>query len=86
MVETKIDYWTCMDLAQALEQTMRNDLWITADQIAETAQSIADKPEDLVSILKQYEIQKAAQLASTNIGVNAIPAADDSLPHFSKAG
>ena len=86
MVETKIDYWTCMDLAQALEQTMRNDLWITADQIAETAQSIADKPEDLIAILKQYEIQKAAQIASTNIGVNAIPAADDSLSHFSKAG
>ncbi len=86
MVETKIDYWTCMDLAQALEQTMRNDLWITADQIAETAQSIADKPEDLIAILKQYEIQKAAQIASTNIGVNAIPTVDDALPHFSKVG
>ena len=86
MVETQIDYWTCMDLAQALEQTMRNDLWITADQIAETAKSIADKPEDLIAILKQYEIQKAAQIASTHIGANAIETANDSLPHFSKAG
>ena len=86
MVETKIDYWTCMDLAQALEQTMRNDLWLTADQIAETAKSIANKPEDLIAILKQYEIQKAAQIASTHIETNAIPATDDSLSHFSKAG
>ena len=86
MVETKIDYWTCMDLAQALEQTMRNDLWITADQIAETAKSIAKKPEDLIAILKQYEIQKAAQIAGTHIGANAIPATDDSFTHFSKAG
>jgi hypothetical protein len=53
MLETTVDYWTCIELAQALEQTMRNDLWSTADRIAETAARISNKPEELVSALKE---------------------------------
>ena len=56
MIETTVDYWTCMDLAQALEQTMRNALWSTADRIAETASRITKKPDELVAALKKYEI------------------------------
>ena len=84
MTETKIDYWTCMELAQALEQTMRNDLWTTADQIAETAKSIADKPEELLAALQQYELQKAANCAATEVSGTTITTLKPPT-HFSKA-
>ena len=70
-----------MDLAQALEQTMRNDLWTTADQIAGTAYSIANKPEELVAALQKYQMQKAAQRAGS-----AVATLDKESTHFSKAG
>ena len=84
MTETNIDYWTCMDLAQALEQTMRNALWTTADQIAETAQSIANKPDELVAVLKQYELQKAANSAAAAVANTSITTVTPTT-HFSKA-
>jgi len=74
-----------MDLAQALEQTMRNDLWATADQIAETAESIADKPEELVAALQQYELHKSARNAAAKVEPPSI-AAINTDTHFSKAG
>ncbi len=86
MLETTVDYWTCIDLAQALEQTMRNDLWSTADRIAETASRITKKPEELVAALQQYKIKKAALSAATELSeasMTTIPT--DSTP-FSKAG
>ncbi|MBT4529949.1 MAG: hypothetical protein HOC27_01985, partial [Phycisphaerae bacterium] len=69
MLETTVDYWTCIELAQALEQTMRNDLWSTADRIAETASRISNKPEELVSALKEYKLKKLSQ-ATTSEGVD----------------
>ncbi|MCH2146955.1 MAG: hypothetical protein MK073_03965 [Phycisphaerales bacterium] len=85
MTSTNIDYWTCMDLAQALEQTMRNDLWATADQIAETAQSIADKPEELVAALQQYELHTSARNAAAKIESPSVTTMNTDT-HFSKAG
>ena len=75
-----------MDLAQALEQTMRNDLWTTADQIAETAISIAKKPEELVAALQKYQLQKAAQTAGTVLEDPSITTIEKEPTHFSKAG
>ena len=83
MIETTVDYWTCMDLAQALEQTMRNDLWSTADRIAETASRITKKPDELVVALKKYEIHQAATMAATEISdvpIAKFPNQTDSLP------
>mgnify|MGYP001243961809 FL=1 len=83
MIETTVDYWTCMDLAQALEQTMRNDLWSTADRIAETASRITKKPDELVVALKKYEIHQAATTAATEISdvpIAKFPNQTDSLP------
>ncbi len=74
-----------MDLAQALEQTMRNDLWATADQIADTAQSIADKPEELVAALQQYELHKSARNAAAKVEAPTISTIN-SETHFSIAG
>ncbi|MDP6541178.1 MAG: hypothetical protein QGF07_00200 [Phycisphaerales bacterium] len=73
MLETTVDYWTCIDLAEALEQTMRNDLWVTAKRIAITASSIANKPEELVAALKKYEIRQAANQAAVEVTVLTIP-------------
>ena len=84
MIETTVDYWTCIDLAEALEQTMRNDLWSTAERIAETASRIAKKPEELVSALKKFEIQKAAIDAANGISSSSTTSTD--TIHFSKAG
>ena len=84
MIETTVDYWTCIDLAEALEQTMRNDLWSTAERIAETASRIAKKPEELVSALKKFEIQKAAIEAASGISSSSSTSTDTT--HFSKAG
>ncbi|HIB01325.1 MAG TPA: hypothetical protein EYO31_05450, partial [Phycisphaerales bacterium] len=67
MLETTVDYWTCIELAEALEQTMRNDLWPTADRIAETASRISNKPEELVSALAKYNIRKAAIDAADSV-------------------
>ncbi|MBC8523661.1 hypothetical protein H8D29_07005 [PVC group bacterium] len=72
MLETTVDYWTCIDLAEALEQTMRNDLWVTAQRIAKTASSIANKPEELVAALKKYEIRQAANHAAVDVTVLTI--------------
>ncbi|MEE2912177.1 MAG: hypothetical protein VX436_00055 [Planctomycetota bacterium] len=86
MIETTVDYWTCMDLAQALEQTMRNDLWSTADRIADTASRITKKPDELVVALKKYAIHQAATSAATeisNVPTVQIPEQSDNL---SKAG
>jgi len=85
MTETNIDYWTCMDLAEALEQTMRNDLWTTADQIAETATCIANKPEELIAALQKYELQKAANCAASEVADSTITTISPPA-HFSKAG
>jgi hypothetical protein len=86
MIETTVDYWTCMELAQALEQTMRNDLWSTADHIAETASRITSKPEGLVSALQQYEIKKAALEAATELSNPSISTLNSHTSSFSKAG
>jgi hypothetical protein len=67
MIETTVDYWTCIDLANALEQTMRNDLWSTAERIAETASRITNKPDELVAALKQFSVRQAANNAATEI-------------------
>jgi hypothetical protein len=85
MIETTVDYWTCMDLAQALEQTMRNDLWSTADRIAETASRITKKPDELVAALKKYEIHQAATSAATEILDAPIATFPKSTDNFSKA-
>jgi 16S rRNA C1402 (ribose-2'-O) methylase RsmI len=82
MIETTVDYWTCIDLAQALEQTMRNDLWSTAERIAETASRITKKPEELVAAIKKFDVRKAALDAAE--GVTQTTSTDTT--HFSKAG
>ena len=86
MLETKVDYWTCLELAQALEQTMRNDLWSTADRIAETAQRITNKPEELVCALKEYEIKKLTISASAELPDSTVRTIRPSTTSFSKAG
>lgn len=86
MIETTVDYWTCLELAQALEQTMRNDLWSTADRIAETASRITSKPEELVSALQQYEIKKSALEAATELVNPSITTRNTDTSSFSKAG
>ena len=83
MLETKVDYWTCIDLAQALEQTMRNDLWSTAERIAEPASRIANKPDELVVALKKFSVHQAANNAAVEITVlNSL----NEPNHLSKAG
>ena len=86
MIETTVDYWTCMDLAQALEQTMRNDLWSTADRIAETASRITKKPDELIAVLKKYEIHQAAISAATKISEVPIAKFPQQTDTLSKAG
>ena len=86
MIETTVDYWTCMDLAQALEQTMRNDLWSTADRIAETASRITKKPDELIAVLKKYEIHQAAISAATKISETPIAKFLQQTDTLSKAG
>ncbi len=86
MIETTVDYWTCMDLAQALEQTMRNDLWSTADRIAETASRITKKPDELIAALKKYEIHQAATSAATDISDDPVAKVQLHANDFSKAG
>ena len=86
MIETTVDYWTCLELAQALEQTMRNDLWSTADRIAETASRITSKPEELVAALQQYEIKKAAMKAANSLSDSSIITRSSDSTSFSKAG
>jgi hypothetical protein len=75
MIETTVDYWTCIDLAEALEQTMRNDLWTTADRIAQTASRICNKPDELVVALKKYEVRQAALHAAS--AMTTIPIQQD---------
>ena len=86
MLETTVDYWTCIDLAQALEQTMRNDLWSTADRIAETASRISNKPEELVSALKEYKLKKLALEAASELSDSTITTLRPDTGSFSKAG
>ena len=86
MIETTVDYWTCLELAQALEQTMRNDLWSTADRIAETASRITKKPEELVAALQQYKIKKAALNAATELSDTPLTTVPPDTTPFSKAG
>lgn len=86
MLETTVDYWTCIDLAEALEQTMRNDLWPTAERIAETASRITDKPEELVAALSKFNIRKAALDAATGVSDTTITTLSSDSTHFSKAG
>ena len=69
MIETTVDYWTCIDLAEALEQTMRNDLWTTAERIVLTASRITNKPEELLVALKKYEVRQAALSAASDVTV-----------------
>ena len=85
MLETTVDYWTCIELAQALEQTMRNDLWSTADRIAETASRISNKPEELVAALKEYKLKKLAVEASNELSDTATTIFRSDLDSFSKA-
>jgi hypothetical protein len=77
MIETTVDYWTCIELANALEQTMQNDLWPTAERIAETASRITKKPEELVTALKKFDMKKSAMEAAKEVSNSA---------HLSKAG
>ena len=86
MLETTVDYWTCIELAEALEQTMRNDLWPTADRIAETASRISSKPEELVSALAKYNIRKAAIDAADGVANTAVTTISPDTTQFSKAG
>ena len=86
MLETTVDYWTCLELAQALEQTMRNDLWSTADRIAETASRITKKPEELVVALQQYEVKKAALNAATKLSEPTLTTISTDGTNFSKVG
>jgi hypothetical protein len=69
MIETTVDYWTCIDLAEALEQTMRNDLWATAERIVLTASRITVKPDELLVALKKYEVRQAALSAASDVTV-----------------
>jgi len=86
MLETTVDYWTCIDLAEALEQTMRNDLWSTAERIAETATRITNKPEELVSALSKFNVRKAALDAAEGVADTTITTTSQGTNHFSKAG
>ena len=86
MLETTVDYWTCIDLAQALEQTMRNDLWSTAERIAETASRITNKPEELVSALSKFNVRKAALDASDGVADTTITTISSDTAHYNKAG
>jgi len=86
MLETTVDYWTCIDLAEALEQTMRNDLWSTAERIAETASRITNKPEELVSALSKFNVRKAALDAADGVADTTITTLSTDTTHFSKAG
>jgi hypothetical protein len=83
MIETTVDYWTCIDLAEALEQTMRNDLWTTAERIAQTASRITNKPEELVAALNKYNVRQAAKSAAVEVNVLKINQDANSL---SRAG
>ena len=83
MIETTVDYWTCIDLAEALEQTMRNDLWSTAERIAQTASRITNKPEELVAALNKYDVRQAAKSAA--VGVNVLKISQDANS-LSRAG
>ncbi len=83
MLETTVDYWTCIDLAQALEQTMRNDLWSTAERIAETASRISNKPDELVVALKKFSVRQAANNAAAEVTIMTV---SKDTTHFSKAG
>jgi hypothetical protein len=83
MIETTVDYWTCIDLAEALEQTMRNDLWTTAERIAQTASRITNKPEELVAALNKYDVRQAAKSAA--VGVNVLKISQDANS-LSRAG
>ena len=86
MLETTVDYWTCIDLAEALEQTMRNDLWSTAERIAQTASRITNKPEELVAALKKFDIRLAALHAAEDISGTTSKTISPPSTHFSKAG
>ncbi len=86
MVETTVDYWTCIDLAEALEQTMRNDLWSTAERIAETASRITNKPEELVTALTAFQVRKSALDAAGGVSTPIIKTVSPDTTHFSKAG
>ena len=86
MIETTVDYWTCIDLAEALEQTMRNDLWSTAEHIATTAKRITNKPEELVAALKKFDIRLAALHAAEDISRKTSTTISPPSTHFSKAG
>jgi len=83
MIETTVDYWTCIDLAEALEQTMRNDLWTTAERIAQTASRITNKPEELVAALNKYDVRQAAKSAAVEVNMLKISQDANSL---SRAG
>ena len=83
MIETTVDYWTCIDLAEALEQTMRNDLWSTAERIAQTASRITNKPEELVAALNKYDVRQAAKSAAVEVNMLKISQDANSL---SRAG
>ena len=72
MLETTVDYWTCIELAEALEQTMRNDLWSTAQRIAATASRISNKPEELTTALSKYNVRKAAIVAADAVVVGVV--------------
>lgn len=86
MMETTVNYWTCLELAEALEQTMRNDLWSTAERIAQTASRITNKPEELVAALKQFEIQQAALSAAAELSHTTVTTMNHQSDHWSKAG
>ena len=86
MLETTVNYWTCIDLAEALEQTMRNDLWSTAERIAETASRITNKPDELVTVLSKYNIRKAALDAAKGVSNTTFDTVSQDTTHFSKAG
>jgi len=86
MIETTVDYWTCIDLAHALEQTMQNDLWSTAERIAEIAMRITTKPDELVTALKKYEIGLAAMVAASDITDTTVPTLPLRNSNLSKAG
>ena len=86
MIETSVDYWTCIDLAEALEQTMRNDLWSTAKRIAETASRIGKKPDELIAALKKYEIHEAATAAASEVTETTVTRFTHHTNGLSKAG
>ncbi len=67
MKATTVDYWTCIDLASALDQTMCNGLWSTAERIAETARRIGNPPAELIAALHRLDIREAATDAATEL-------------------